>query len=80
MSVRAKFQVKRIEIQDMNGEESKTIVLNPVFKSGDPDSENSKFFRWTPSGEIRLMCLNPEASAQFEISKEYYVDFTKCEE
>ncbi len=39
--------------------------------------ENKKFFRYTPSGQISIGTLNPAAWQQFELGKEYYVDFIK---
>jgi hypothetical protein len=53
-----------------------TVVLYPV--SGNSE-ENKQFFRWTPTGKIELGILNPEAAKQFEVGKEYYVDFTPAE-
>jgi hypothetical protein len=70
--VRAKFFVKEKHI----GVETQTIILYPVTNGSE---ENKNFFKWTPSGEVKLQCLNPEASNQFEVGKEYYVDFTKVE-
>ena len=49
----------------------RTIVLNPVYANNDPKHENTRFWDYSPSGEIRL---NPDAWEQFEVGKEYYVD------
>jgi hypothetical protein len=88
MSVSAKFKVNRIESQIGNrfnpetekyeNVEMKTLVLNPVY-SADPESENKKFWDASPGGELRLNCVNPEASNYFELDKEYYLLFTKAE-
>jgi len=56
----------------------RTLVLRPVY-SDKPESENKKFWDATPTGEIRLGTVNPAAWEQFEIGKEYYVDFTPAE-
>jgi hypothetical protein len=40
-----------------------------------PESENTKFWKATPSGQIALGCINPETANQFELGKEYYIDF-----
>lgn len=77
--VRAKFKVESVECTLHGNEKLQTIKLSPVYKNGDPNSENSKFWRWSPSGSIQLGCLNPEASKQFELGKEYYIDFTPAE-
>ncbi len=51
------------------------IILTPV--SGEGAEENKKFFASTPNGHIRLVTTNPEAAEQFQVGKEYYVDFTE---
>lgn len=91
MTVRAKFSVTRIEssmgsrptsekttqgYQKHEPCEMKTIVMTPVYGNGNPDHENTKFWQATPTGEIRLGTVNADAAAQFELGKEYYVDFT----
>ncbi len=53
-----------------------TIKMAPVYANNDPNHENSKFWKASPSGELRLGTVNPEAVAQFELGKEYYVDFS----
>jgi len=45
-----------------------------------PDSEeNKQFFASTPSGQITLSILRPEAVTWFEKGKKYYVDFTSAQ-
>lgn len=79
MTVRAKFRCSEI-IEHAYGEKlMKTIKLEPVFKSNDPTSENSKFWAASPNGEIRLGTLNMEAANYFTINGEYYIAFTKVE-
>jgi len=56
--------------------EMQTLVLTPVYANGDPNHENTKFWNASPSGEIRLGCVNIAAAQQFELEGEYYVDFT----
>lgn len=70
--VRAKFRVQSIT-EDNSG---KSIKLLPVTTGSE---ENKSFFRWTPSGVIDLIILNPAASGQFKVDKQYYVDFTEAE-
>lgn len=43
------------------------------------DTENARFTTATPWGEIKMSINNPEALKQFEIGKEYYVDFNPVE-
>ncbi len=93
MAVRAKFKVTRIECSEGNvqvgiGEngrplyercELRTIVLAPVYANSDPNHENTKFWQASPSGEIKLGTINPSAWEQFDLSAEYYIDFTRAE-
>jgi hypothetical protein len=91
MSVRAKFKIssitqilghKRTGKKDTEGRdtwepaEQRTIVMHPVYPNGNPAHENSEFWDATPSGEISINCANLEAAKQFELGKEYYVDFS----
>jgi hypothetical protein len=77
MIVRAKFKVDSIERQQWGvGQEVHTIKMSPVYKTSDPNDENSKFWKASPSGSIQLGCANPEAVKQFELGQEYYIDFT----
>ena len=70
MSVRAKFKCVGV---DDSYNDSKSIQLEAVVDGSD---ENKAFFSQTPSGRISIGCVNPEANKQFEIGKDYYVDFT----
>lgn len=45
--VRAKFKVRSCE---KTGEETYKVRLEPVYDSN-PDSENGKFFKYTPLGQ-----------------------------
>lgn len=84
ITVRAKFKVTGIN-RSMGGKtlddgsyvpvEIQTVSLSPVY-SDDSESENRKFWEATPSGEIKLGCINLEAAEHFELDGEYYVDFT----
>ena len=90
--VRAKFRLDSIERsiqkyseQDESGQwvnharEVQTLVLHPVYGNGDPNHENTKFWNASPGGELRLNCVNAQAVAQFELDREYYVDFTPAD-
>ena len=59
--------------------EIRTVVLSPVYGNNDPKHENTQYWDYSPSGEIRLGTINRGAWEQFEIGKEYYVDFTPAE-
>ena len=90
MTVRAKMKVERIESTqsrvkiDPKGDwaeknlqtvEIRTVVLSPV---GCNSPENEKFWAATPTGEIKLGMLNPEAWEPFQLGKEFYVDFNEA--
>lgn len=78
--VRAKFSCKKIEPPFGYGEDEKgrfEILLTPVL-SGSP--ENRDFYRWTPSGEIRLGVVTSKTANAFEVGRDYYVDFTPAPE
>ena len=66
--VRAKFQVSSVS--------ETSVILYPVTCGSE---ENDKFFELTPSGQIQLSTVNPDAIKQFEAGKEFYVDFTPAD-
>jgi hypothetical protein len=79
MIVRAKFKCTQVEpSKQSEAEGCATIRLSAVYGNDDPNHENTSFFRWTPSGDICLGIVNVQAAKQFEVGKEYYVDFTPC--
>lgn len=83
--VRAKFRVNGIFGGTIDGAESKRIEMSPVFASeagreGNACEENAIFGKYTPAGNISITIVNPSASEQFEVNKEYYVDFSSVEE
>lgn len=77
MKVRCKFAC--ISVTKSTGGVN-SVSLQPVGgKPGDTTHENSKFWKWTPSGKLEFSSINAEAMAQFEPGKEYYVDITAAE-
>lgn len=91
MAVRAKFTYRGYESSLQNTikpgksyneadayevKEMRTLKFSPVYGNGDPNHENTKFWQASPSGEIMLGTVNPEAWSQFELGKDYYIDFT----
>lgn len=77
MTVRAKFVVHSITRQKGWGgaAEIQNIKLMPVTTGSD---EDKKFYAATPSGEVNLGTVNPEAGNYFELGQAYYLDFTKA--
>lgn len=82
--VRAKFKVDAKE-ETFNGVDVQvTVKMTPVYPkaSGEKtenEHENKVFWKYTPAGELRLSTINKAASDQFELGKEYYLDFTPVE-
>ena len=54
--------------------ESETVELNAVYSS-DPNSENAKWSKWTPSASFRLTINNPDAIGKLSKGHEFFVDF-----
>ena len=74
MTVRAKFVVSAKEQSFVNVNEIQTTIkMRPVY-GGSP--ENEKFFKYTPGGHVELAVLPVAVADQFELGKEYYLDFT----
>ena len=72
MSVRAKVTCESIE---NNAVKFRTVYEGDVSK----DTENARFTKATPWGEINLGIDNPAALEQFTPGKAYYVDFTPAD-
>jgi hypothetical protein len=72
--VRAKFVVDRISKTRYGTHE---IAMSPVTGGSE---ENKTFWQYTPSGSISFSCINTAAVEQFEVGKEYYVDFNPAQE
>lgn len=94
MSVKAKFKYVRYEASshkkkidekgpwvdsNLQKEELRTLIFQPVYGNSDPEHENTKFFNATPSGEIKLGTVNPEAWKFFDLDEEYLLTFEKAE-
>lgn len=57
--------------------ENNAVTFSTVYEPDEArDAENARFTKATPWGEIRMGIDNPDALAQFEVGKEYYVDFS----
>lgn len=72
MSVRAKFVCNDVSPDPQVPGGARQIQLSPVYTGSE---ENKAFFQSSPGGSISLWCTNPNATKQFEMGKEYYVDF-----
>lgn len=63
-----------------NGLDGHAVTFSTVYEpDAAKDTENARFTRATPWGEIKLGIDNPVALEQFQPGKSYYVDFTPAE-
>lgn len=69
MSVIAKFKCNEVK----DGQVSLSAVYDP-----NPESENGKFFKYTPWGDLKMGIVNDNALSQFEEGKEYFITFEKA--
>lgn len=75
--VKCKFKCINVSVPEKDAPGvTASVELVPVYTGSE---ENKKFFKYTPGGEIKLQVVNPEAAKQFEIGKDYFVDFTPAE-
>lgn len=72
--VRAKFRVD--SVTDFG--DQVTVRLHPV-TSSDPNSENHRFWKYTPNGVIELGTVNRQVADVLKPKREVYVDFTPAE-
>jgi hypothetical protein len=78
---RAKFvlvsKTEQIGYHYENGKSTPEIHVTCNFQVVSSGSdENKSFFASTPSGEIKLNLARKEVADQFQLQKEYYVDFS----
>lgn len=62
----------------VGNQEMRTMRFAPVYANNDPNHENSKFWKYSPSGSIELGTVNQKAWENFKLGGEYYVDFTEA--
>lgn len=87
-TVRAKFRVHSISdprtLQQWDAKKLKNVDREVVdlqlFPVSTGSEENETFYGSTPSGSVLLSVVNKAVADQFEVNKEYYVDFTPAEE
>jgi hypothetical protein len=63
-----------------NGVNDNSVSFSTVYEpDASKDTENARFTKATPWGEIKMGIDNPAALSQFQAGKSYYVDFTPAE-
>lgn len=70
--VRAKFKVSSVENFEGGTAE---IKMHPVTVGSE---ENMSFWKYTPSGSLKMRIDHPEAIVQFKPGQEFYLDFTSA--
>lgn len=81
-TIRCKFSLDEQKNGDSVGKDGKQkldFTFHAVY-SADPDSENNKYWEWTPSGELKLSTVNPSMLDLLTPGKEYYIDIIDAEE
>lgn len=71
MTVRAKLHLKSETTYEWGG---KKLAFETRYDPSIP--EDVRFQKATPTGEIHMHIDNPLALSQFELGKDYYVDFS----
>lgn len=61
---------------EISGQPAKRIEMRAVQATDEASDENRMFGTATPHGDLSMTIVNPDASAEFEQGKEYYIDFT----
>ena len=78
--MRAKLVVSSVVV----GDNSETLRLNAVAKSGSYDEsgsdEDNTFSKFTPSANMDMLIMNPDLFGKFRVGQKFYVDFTEVEE
>lgn len=71
--IRCKFIAsKKTEVATTTGNEFQ-VEMTAVT---DGSEENQEFFKYTPSGKIKLGVLEPKQADKFIVGDEYYLDIT----
>lgn len=80
-SVKAVFRCnwikQRAGYQDDPGQVD--VELQPIYRDKDAESERTRFWDATPTGELTMCITNPEAAGFFEPGKEYLLTFQEAE-
>lgn len=78
-TMRAKFKINSVE----RFENSEKLRMSPVCKPSGYDAtgldEDNTFAKYSPSGSLELMVMNPALLGTFNPGDTYYLDFTKVE-
>jgi hypothetical protein len=79
MNIRAKFKViSVIPHSEGNAEPEHTSINLMAVYSDDPNHENAKYWKYTPSGNLMMTVLSHVVS-DFEVGQEYYITLELAE-
>ncbi len=77
VALRCKMRVERVTRDyDQTGQPMNEHVTLQAVYSNDPESENAKWAKWTPSGKLEITINNPNAFGALTREHEFFVDFT----
>ncbi|TAM50208.1 MAG: hypothetical protein EPN57_20525 [Paraburkholderia sp.] len=76
MPVRAKFMLSEVTTNSYNPA-AKKFKFTAQYDPSIP--EDQRFQKATPWGEFEMQVDNPAAAVQFELGKQYYIDFTPAD-
>lgn len=82
--MRCKFVVaEKLERHDHRAEKGNSfdLTLRAItgYNSGESD-ENKSYWKWTPSGELKLNTINFDAAKEFNVGDYVYLDISKAPE
>jgi hypothetical protein len=77
ITMRAKFQVNKVE----QYAESEKVFMNAVARSSaypaDGSDEDNTYAKFSPSGTLELTIANPALRGKVQAGKKFYLDFTE---
>ena len=80
--VRCKFRLDHVSedsqgTRDGKPHTTKTLKFSAV-ADNDPNSENHKFWEYTPSGQLEFCCAKTAAVAGMTVGEDYYIDIIEA--
>lgn len=73
MATKAKFRCDGKSVQEYGGDNCfRQVNFTPVYDSN-PESENGRFYKSTPSGKLELGGVSEEIYNGFEPGKQYFL-------
>lgn len=73
--MRCKFKLDSMLVTGTPAENFFSLEFSAVYKSGE-DTENTKYWKYTPSGSFKVSTVNAAAVEGLEVGREYYLDIS----